>query len=310
MSAANTASGQRYLAVGREKLLAHLAMLVFAAVIAGAFTAGGLALPHIGPTPLNAMRFVMATLVMAIFAFGFAGAPRTLPRAPWRLAVLGGLTAAYFLSMFVALTMTAPVATSAIFTLIPLMTALFGYLLLRQKVTPLVAASLVLAGLGSVWVIFRGDPSAIASFEIGNGELIYLGGCVCYAFYSPLVRKLNRGDGALAMSFWTLFAATIWIVLYGFPQILATDWLALPPVVWWVLVYLAIFPTALSFFCLQYASMRLPSSKVLAYGYMTPVFVILFEGLIGHGWVSFGVAAGAGVIVLGLVILAFAPDRV
>lgn len=310
MNAERTTLPPGQLAGGREKLMAHLAMLAFAAVIAGAFTTGGLALPHIGPTPLNAMRFVMATLVMGVFAFGFARQPLVLPAAPWRLAVLGGLTAAYFLSMFVALTMTAPVATSAVFTLIPLMTALFGYLLLRQTVSLRVGLSLLLAGLGSVWVIFRGDPGAIASFDIGFGEMIYLAGCVCYALYAPLVRKLNRGDGALAMSFWTLFAATIWILLYGLPQIIATDWLALPPVVWWVLAYLAIFPTAISFFCLQYASMRLPASKVLAYGYLTPVFVIVFEGLIGHGWVSFGVAAGAGVIVLGLVILAFAPDRV
>lgn len=295
--------------VRREKLLAHGAMLLFAAVIGGAFTAGGLALPHIAPTPLNAMRFIMATAVMGVVAFGFKREPMHLPAAPWRLVILGGLTAAYFLSMFVALTMTAPVATSAVFTLIPLITAGFAFLILRQRTSPLVLASLLLAGLGSVWVIFRGDLAAIGSFDLRPGEVVYFLGCVCYALYSPLIRKFNRGDKALVFSFWTLAAATVWIVIYGAPEILATDWLHLPSVVWWVLIYLAVFPTALSFFCLQYAALRLPASKVLAYGYLTPAFVILFEGLAGHGWATLSVAAGVGVIVLGLVILAFTPDK-
>jgi len=294
---------------GRDKLAAHLAMLAFSAMIAGAFTTGALAVPYIAPVPLNALRFLMATIVMGVVAFGLVRESPKLPPAPWRMLVLGALNAVYFVSMFIALTMTAPVATSAVFTLIPLMTAGLGFFLLGQRVGALVLISLVLAGLGSIWVIFRGEVSAIAAFDIGQGELVYLVGCFCYALYAPLVRRFNRGESALVSSFWTLAAATVCIALFGLREIFATDWLALPAVVWWVLAYLAIFPTAVSFFCLQYASLRLPASKVLAYGYLTPVFVIFYEGLLGHGWASLSVAAGALVIVAGLVVLALTPDK-
>ena len=54
--------------------------------------------------------------------------------------------------------------------------------------------------------------------------------------------------------------------------------------------------------------LRLPSAKVIAYGYLTPAFVILFEGLAGHGWPTLSVVAGALVTVLGLVVLAVVPD--
>lgn len=294
---------------GRDRLLAHLAMLAFAAMIAGSFTAGALAVPHIAPVPLNALRFLLATLVMGVLAFGIAREEPKVPPAPWRMLVLGALNAVYFVSMFIALTMTEPVATSAVFTLIPLMAAGLGFFLLRQRVGATVLLSLVFAALGSIWVIFRGDLGTIAAFDVGQGELIYLVGCFCYALYAPLVRRFNRGESALVSSFWTLAAATICIALFGIRDIFATDWLHLPAVVWWVLAYLAIFPTAISFFCLQYASMRLPASKVLAYGYLTPVFVIVYEGFLGHGWASLSVAAGALVIVLGLLVLALTPDR-
>jgi hypothetical protein len=35
----------------------------------------------------------------------------------------------------------------------------------------------------------------------------------------------------------------------------------------------------------------------------------VFEGVIGHGWTSLSVAAGAAVTVLGLAVLAALPDR-
>ena len=60
---------------------------------------------------------------------------------------------------------------------------------------------------------------------------------------------------------------------------------------------------ALTFFLLQYATLRLPSAKVMPYGYLVPVFVILWEGLLGHGWIAGPVWLGVAAVVLGLLIL-------
>lgn len=305
----DTATTHQTHAIGRERLFGHLAMVLFAALIAGSFSLGKLAVPYIEPAPLNAIRFLFGTILMGAVAFGLRGNPLAMPPAPWRFGVLGALMAAYFVTMFVALTMTAPVSTSAVFTLMPIMTAFFGFLILQQVVRPVVGLSLLLAGIGSVWVIFDGDLDALLRFDVGQGELTYFAGCVCHAIYAPLVRKFNRGEPLSVLTFFTLAATTIWIAAYGTPEILAMDWTALPPIVWWTLAYLAIFPTATTFFLVQYASIRLPSSKVLAYGYLTPIFVILLEGLAGHGWVTLSVALGALVTCLGLAVLYFVPDN-
>jgi drug/metabolite transporter (DMT)-like permease len=292
----------------RQRLLAHLAMLLFAALIAGSFTTGAMAVPYLAPAPLNAIRFVMASALMGLAAFGFAGHRFAIPQAPWRFAVTGFLMAVYFVTMFIALEITQPVATSAVFTLIPLMTAAIAYFLIGQRSGMVVILSLVVAGLGAIWVIFRGHLEALLALDIGQGELIYFVGCLAYAFYTPLLRKFSRGEPALVLSFFTLCASTLWIIAASLPELASVDWLGLPPVVWWVLVYLAVGPTALAFFLIQFASRHLPAAKVIAYGYLTPAFVILFEGLVGHGWVSLSVAAGALVTILGLAVLALVPD--
>ena len=297
------------LATGREKLLGHLAMLLFAALIAGSFSLGHKAAPHIGAAALNAIRFVLATGLMAGLLLLLRPRDMRLPGSLWRFALLGGLMAIYFVLMFVALKITDPVSTGAVFTLIPLMSAGFGWLFLRQRTRASVLAALVVGAAGAVWVIFRGDLAAILSFDVGKGEMIFFFGCMAHAAYAPLVRRLNRGEPVLQFTVFTLASSMIWIVLAGSGELAATSFSDLPAIVWLAIDYLAIFTTAGTFFLLQFASLRLPASKVLAYGYLTPAFIIVLEGLSGHGWVTWNVAIGALVTAAALVAMAIAPDK-
>ncbi|MGY6707347.1 MAG: DMT family transporter [Rhizobiaceae bacterium] len=301
-------SAHRTHAVGRQKMLGHLAMLLFALLVAGSFSLGGLAAPHIGPSALNALRFLLGTAVIGTIALVMTGGRIPKPVAPWRYLILGALMAVFFVTMFVGLLYSDPVSTGAVFTLMPLFGALFGFLILGQVPGKVVLASLVFAGLGAVWVIFRGDVEALLAFDLGYGEAIFLVGVACHALYSPLVRRFNRGEVLIGFTFWTMLATGFWIVLYGAVEIFETDWLALPMVVWVAILYLVIFTTSITFFLMQFASMRLPSSKVLAYTYLTPSFVILIEGALGHGWAPASVLAGALVTVMGLVVLAISRD--
>lgn len=295
-------------ATGRDKLLGHLAMLAFAAFVAGSFSLGALAAPHLGPSALNASRFVLGTSIMGGVALVAMNGRIGWPRAPWRYGVLGLLMAIFFVTMFWALQFTSPVATGAVFTLMPLASAFFGWIFLGQVPRGVVIASLVLAGIGSVWVIFRGDLNALLSFDVGIGEIVFFFGVLCHAAYAPLVRRFNRGEPVALFSFWTLLATGLLIAIYGAREIAGTEWTAVPGIVWLAILYLAVFTTAGTFFLLQFASMRLPASKTLAYGYLTPSFIILYEGLLGHGWANAGILAGAAVTVLGLAVMAFARD--
>ncbi len=82
----------------------------------------------------------------------------------------------------------------------------------------------------------------------------------------------------------------------------------MPPIVWVAVAYLAIFTTAGTTFLVQFGTMRLPAAKVMAYTYLTPSFIILYEGLLGHGWASGAVAVGALITMAALLVLALAPD--
>ncbi|MBQ4825423.1 DMT family transporter [Leisingera sp. HS039] len=286
-----------------EALRGHLAMLLFSALVAGSFSLGVMVANEIAPAALNAARFGIAAVVIGVAALATTGLQRAHFRAPWRFAVLGGLFGGYFVLMFYGLQTAAPVSAAAVFTLVPVMSAVFGWLLLRQITTCWMALALAIGAAGAVWVIVRGDPGALAAFEIGQGEVIYFWGCVLHAIYTPMVRKLNRGEPAVVFTFGMLLAGGALLAVFGWQDILATNWSQLPGIVWIGLFYLAVCASSATFVLLQYAAMRLPSAKVMAYTYLTPSWVILWEIALGRGAPPGLVLIGVAMSVVALAML-------
>ncbi len=278
-------------------------MLLFAALVSGSFSLGGYAARLVDPAALMALRFLLAgILIGALVAIG-PGLTRRDLQASWRYFVLGGLFSTYFVLMFMGLKTSDPVATSAVFTLTPFMSAGFGWLLMRQIITGRMAIALIIGGIGALWVIFRADIAALLAFEIGHGEFLFFLGCISHAVYTPMSRKLNRGESPLVFTLGTLCAGFIILAAYSAPQIIQTNWAAQPAILWIVLAYLVIFASASTFFLLQYSTLRLPSAKVMAYTYLVPVFVILWEGVLGHGWPDPAILLGIAMIILALFLL-------
>ena len=283
--------------------MGHLAMLLFSVLVAGSFALGVLAANDIAPMALNAVRFWIAAAIIGAIVVARGGVPRAALAAPWRHLVLAAVFTLYFVLMFEGLKTAPSVSAAAVFTLTPLLTAAVGWLLLRQGVTPRIAFALTIGALGALWVIFRADLQAILRFDVGRGELIYFVGCISHSFYTPLVRKLNRGESALVFTFGTLVAGAMLLTVLGWSHIISTPWLTLPSVVWVTIFYTAVFASAATFTLLQFAALRLPSSKVMAYTYLTPAWVIVWNVGLGAALPPLAVGFGVAMTIVALVLL-------
>lgn len=287
----------------------HLAMLTFSALVAGSFALGVLFANDITPEALTAVRFMLAAALIGAAAAVGPGVRRSHFHAPWRYLVLGCIFVSYFVLMFYGLKTADPVSAAAVFTLTPAMSAFFGWVLLRQITTARMALALSIGGIGALWVIFRADLQAFLAFEIGEGEIIFFWGCMAHALYTPLVRLFNRGEPAVVFTFGTLVAGAIVLVIYGIGDIRATDWGSLRPIVWIGLFYLAIFASAVTFVLLQFATLYLPSAKVMAYTYLVPSWVILWQIALGNGLPPGMILIGVGLTCAALFLLLKDEER-
>jgi drug/metabolite transporter (DMT)-like permease len=287
----------------RPATLGHIGMFSFSALVAGSFSLGAMAAPFVSPAALTVLRFALAGVLVGALAARSGGLTRRAFAAPWRYGVMGALMAVYFVTMFTGLQTTSAVPIAAVFTLTPVMAAGFGWLLLRQTTTPRMALALGIGAAGALWVIFRGDFGALLRLDIGAGEAIFFAGCVAHAIYTPLLRKLNRGEPALVSTFGMMMGGLVILTLWGGRDVLATDWAALPAIVWICLIYISVAASAVTFVLMQFCAMRLPSAKVMAYTYLVPTWVIMWELALGHAVPPWNVLGGVGLTVLALGLL-------
>jgi drug/metabolite transporter (DMT)-like permease len=77
---------------------------------------------------------------------------------------------------------------------------------------------------------------------------------------------------------------TVVLTLWAAPALRETDWAALPGIVWVTLAYVSIAATASTTWLVQFASLRLPAAKVMAYTYLVPSWVILWELALHGSW--------------------------
>lgn len=281
----------------------HLAMLCFSVLVAGSFALGVLAANDITPLALNAVRFWIASAIIGVLVALRGGVPRAALTAPWRYLVLASALTFYFVMMFEGLKTAPSVSAAAVFTLTPLMAAGFGWLLLGQRMHDRIKIALAIGAVGALWVIFRADFAALLRFEVGRGEMIYFTGCASHALYTPLVRKLNRGESALVFTFGTLVTGAVILTIVGWSDLRATDWANLPAIVWITILYTAIFASAATFTLLQFSAMRLPAAKVMAYTYLVPTWVIVWSVALGAAVPPLAVFGGVALTIVALFLL-------
>jgi drug/metabolite transporter (DMT)-like permease len=258
-----------------QPLIGHLAMLAFSILVSVSFTFGSVVASDIDPGVLTLLRFAVATLVLGSVALLSGTRLQGGLSHLWRWGVIGGLFAAYFITMFEALRLTTPLATAAVFTLTPLIAAGFGRALLGTKTSLPTLGTLLLGGVGALWVIFKADLSLLLSLSIGPGEQLFFLGVIAHAAVPAMTRRLAPEAAPLEAALGASFGALVIAGGYAIPPALVTDFTALRPLVWWLVLYLGVVTTAVTFFLIQVAIARIAPGKVMAYTYLVPSLVLL-----------------------------------
>lgn len=297
------------LSAGAGAPLAHAAMLLYALIISTSFPVGAALTSHVEPVVLTFLRFLLATAIFAALVTARRNWYRPSARQFAGYAWIGVLLASYFILMFEALRWTTTINTSAIFTLLPAMSAAIAFVLLGQRISRIQQACLALGALGAATVLFGEDLAKLSGFGLGYGEALFFTGCIAFAAYMPFVRKLHGTEPLIAFTFWVLAMGSVLLFAVALPMLAEIDWAGLPGKVYAGIVYLAVFPTAGTFYLGKYASLRLPSGPVMGYTYLVPGFVVAQELALGAPWPGAFVIAGAALALVATLVLQVAGRR-
>lgn len=277
-------------------------MVVAACLVSTSFTVGAAITRHLDPVLLTLIRFVLAALLFAplvALRYGLSFSFSLLLRC----SLISGCLVIFFCCMFWALRYTSALNTSVIFALVPSISGGYALLLNKERLGRAHLLALACGLVGTVWVIFRGDPAQLLAMQWNRGDLIFFAGCCAMGLYTPLIKLLHRGEPMAVMTLWVLVTGCLWLLLLSGVDLGRVDWDRVPLELWLGVAYLSVFTTIITFFLTQYAVPVLGPTRVMAYSYLYPGLVLVIELALGHGLPPLPVLPGVVVVLAAMFIL-------
>ena len=228
----------------------------------------------IPPFALVFWRWAGALIILLPFALSHVKAQWPLLRRYWRSLLVYAVLGVSCFNTFIYIAMHSTTATNAVLinSIIPVVIVLFSRFFSGTTISRRQGVGMAISFAGVVSIICRADLQLLLSLRINRGDLWVLLAVVCWALYTYLLRR--RPVGIHPLSF--LFA----IVLLGL--------LCLVPVYAWELgrglrmvaglataaslLYVAIFPSVLSFIFWNQAVGEVGHDKAGLFLHLMPVF--------------------------------------
>ena len=257
--------------------------------------------------PFNAMRMVVGTTVFlaAIWFTRDRAKPRPpLTRTDWiQLFFLGMVgTFLYQLCFVAAVRRTSVGNGSLIIGLSPIVISLMSAVVGHERIRPLRWLGVFMALLGLYFVVGHGVDFSAASLR---GDLLMLGGVMCWATYSVASQPiLRRHSPLLVIAITFSVGATMYLLMMS-PILLDVNWSAVSGFSWFLMFSSAFLALNVSYWIWYTGLKKLGGSRTSMYSYLTPIVAMIVAAIWIGEPISGNQIAGASAIFAGLLITRF-----
>ena len=286
-----------------------LALLVVQIIYASGVIVGKFMLPIVPASVIVTMRMIVATAA-------FFAAHRIIggkaPRNPedWvkfaLLGILGGAGNQFLILL--GLTRTTAINAAILIPMIPIFTVIFGWLLKRDRPSPLKWLGVAVAALGTVYLIGPDRVSMGSGVALGN--LLVLAGMAFNALAFLLSKEMLERYAPVTVAFCLTVAGLIGILPFGLGAVDSVNQGALTPRLWLWLAYMVVFPTTVTYFLNLWSLRRASPTLVTSFIYLQPLFTTAVAPLVLEGEeLTTRIALSGGAIFLGVGVVIYAEWR-
>ena len=174
----------------RIAMSSHLLMVVAVFIFSANYVVARGVYEDCPPFTLGFTRWTGASLILLPFVYRALRAEWPLVRANWKFLTAGGLLMPFLGAglSYVALRHTSAVNASVVQTAMPVMIILIAWVVLKERFTFVQAAGTVVALVGVLGIILRGEPALLSRLDLNKGDLLLLVSNVGLAGYAVLLK--------------------------------------------------------------------------------------------------------------------------
>jgi len=242
-------------------------------------------------------RFTLAVLVMILIR------PQTIKLFNKDLLQRGGLAGIFlglgYIAQTLGLERTGAAITGFITGLYIVLTPLIATFVLKEKITRFTWFCIAVATIGLGLLSIRG-------FSVGIGEMFVLASAVLFAAHIIALSKWSSGRDVYAM---TVIQLTMCAILAGLAS--AIEGYTLPPDrgVWGVVIFTAIFATAIAFIVQTWSQAHMSATKVAVILTMEVLFAAVFAILLGGERLTLQTAFGGILVVVAMYLIVLKEQK-
>ena len=278
---------------------------------AGVYIAAKAVATEMPPWTLCFWRVFLAGFILLPAIHGhWTAIVTTVRQRCWAILVVGGLGFAITQGlMFTGLNYTTAINAGLILALMPVITMILARFLLNETLGLPQIAGAVLACTGMAVIVVRGDLFALLRLQLNAGELFIVGGAICFAFYTVLLRKAKFDLPRLPLLVLLLEAGAVVALPFYIWEIIHDERTAVNVKGLLALAYMVGPGGALMYYLFNRSVEALGASKAGILLYLQTVFVaILAFFFLGERLLAYHFA-GAGFILAGVLLTTLFKSR-
>ena len=280
----------------------YLKLITAIAIWGGSFIATKIAVQEVSPVTVVWLRFFIGTTILGYVSWKRKELVLPERKDALNLLWLGflGITLHQWLQSSGLVTSEAS-TTAWLVSTAPVFMALLGWLFLKENLSSRTIAGFLLATIGVMLVVTKGDIRSIINMGFGaSGDILIFISALNWAIFSVLSRPILKRFSAIKVTFYVLFFG--WL-LTSVQFLVGRHWVEfnqLSTAGWSSIAFLGIFCSALAYIFYNDGLKLLPASKVGVFLYLEPLVATIVAAIVLSESIVPASMAGGGLILLGV----------
>lgn len=260
-------------------------------------------LSEIDPFSYNALRFILATVLMwAVLAR--KNAWFTIRKEDrWPLLIVGLLGNFVYQWLFiVGINFTYSANAAVMLGTIPIWVAIFSHLLSSEKMTRMKGYGVILGFLGILAIILGGKNPISFGSQTFIGDLIIIASAICWGLYTVYSKRFLTNYTPLQFTVIMITIGCISLCILAIPNLLVLEWAAISPAAYGGVVYSGLLAIGIAYIIWNYGLQTVGTVRTAAYQNLVPVLGLIFGVILLNEQLDLIQYIGSAIVITGIIL--------